>query len=328
MAQRTVEARPQTEDRVALAREFGYTVRIKRNIGIDLLKPAIQTRVRGVFPEDILQEYMENMRGGAKFPMPLITEDNGVVCGKTTTEAYRRLGVKNVDCLVLEGVHYIGAGAPLLAELTMMDAYSNQTNGVRLGQEDIKALIAVATRQGIKPEKLAAKLGIHTRLVNAEVNYLRGLDRLSLLKVDLGKLQVPQIKALGKNSGRLNDAPFTALAELTRDAGLRSQEVDAFTRQVGEARSDAAAVAMFKRQRAGELLPRIRHNEITGQSGPRVRTDWEIMNLHVSGVLKFKGKEREILHREPVGDPAFAEMVETKLINAIDILTEMLKDLK
>jgi hypothetical protein len=53
-----------------------------------------------------------------------------------------------------------------------------------------------------------------------------------------------------------------------------------------------------------------------------------MMNLHVSGVLKFKGKEREILHREPVGDPAFAEMVETKLINAIDILTEMLKDLK
>jgi hypothetical protein len=339
MAGQIKDPRPLTQERIRLAQSFGYNVRIWRNIPLNNeVTNAVQTRTQHEFPEEVTKQYMESMAGGAQFPLPLITEDKGVVLGKTTVEAMRRrltaghMAHRYFDALVLTDVNYIGASKALLDDLLLMDAYSNQANGVRLTEPDLREAIGVAYARGHTADMMAAKLGVNVRTVNHEINRILGIQRITKVMGDgkndpLAGLETPQIAHLGKLSKSLNDGPFKALIEITRDAGLRIVEMNEIVAKVKATRSDTAAAAVFKEARI-ELMSRIRKQRATGQRGTRTRTDWEMFQLPLDHISKFAGRETEVLHLEPIGNAEFAETVAVKLDVAIAVLEKVRANLR
>lgn len=318
---------PLTRERQELASRFGFKTRIIRNVQLAELKPAVQTRTRYEFPEKTLTQWVTQIKGGANFPLPVITEDKGIVCGKTTVEAYKRAGRTSYDCILLCDTYYVGANPKLLADLSLLDTFSNQMNGQRMDEDELLHQVRNAMDRGIEPDELARNLGVPLRRITNQMKVVRSERRIEALKLSpeiTDELTKTHYSALGRVDS-LNDAPYIELLRLTGEAQLRVHEIDRLAAAMRKTRSDAAAIRIVKQARDEEYLSRIRERALrgSGKGNRRPRSDWELLSLHLAGVRALRDRVDTVFYPEPTGNEQFRQHALSAIQESIEILRKL-----
>jgi hypothetical protein len=324
MVQVRIPARPLTEQRIKLCKEWGYVAKPAvfhfqtQNVNTD----ALQSR-HGTRREEVIKQYMEAIRGGAEFPLPGITEDAVVVWGKATVDAMRRLGYKEIPALVLVDVSYINGNQAVQDELHMLDLITNVQNGERPSEEDIRSGIATGVRRGFFNRKIAQDLAIPLKTVNREVFQLNAEARMERQGIGVSdRLSVAQKRMLGSLSSVTNDRPFQELAKLSADAGLRTAEIRKLSNRAKAEKSDESAVRVIKAEREA-LASRIQKLSNTGFYHKHVRTPPEMMWPVMAHIANQADKVDEFWHHEPVGRAEFALEWNKALTTSIEVLTKL-----
>ena len=312
MAKMDLTERPLTAQRLAMCKEWGYEAKLAEWPIARLSTDALQSR-HGTRKAEVIDQYMEAKRGGALFPLPGVTDDGVVIWGKASTEAdiqlaAMRQGMDKIPAITLINTNWADSSQAVQDDLHLLDIMTNVQNGERPSDDDLREGIRSGLRRELTRRRIAAILAIPLRKVNEEAERLAARDRLEKL-VDaevVERLTGTQMRALGRVSPKLNDSPFKKLALLTTEASLRNTEIDQIAASAQEAKSDATANKIIAAQQTA-LASRIRRVRVTGEYHHHERTALEMLLPTLAAIAKYQGKEEEVLHREPVGNPEFRE---------------------
>lgn len=310
---------PLNTQRMALLKDLGiravYAVIDPKNTNDQVF----QTREdQGV---EVVAEYVIAKRNGDVFPRPIVSKDGVVITGKRSMRAERELKRKSTPIILLKDLAYSTATPDQVDLLWLLDFKTNQQNGVRMTDAEVRNGLPHAVARGVTVPQMAALFSRSVRWLNLELSKLRAVSRLEELGVDTTKLTEPQLRTLGGDSHRLRDTEYVALANLAADANLRVKEVIEIAKNAAAANSDAAAVRVINSART-EFQPRIVQKNITGSS-KRLTTPYDTLRLALDAINKWSGKEWDILGGQHLGNEEFRAAASDKVQTAIDTLTKV-----
>lgn len=301
---------------------FGYTVEPQFDLTTLDTSRRVQSRESGHYaPKDEVERYAVQMEH-SQFPPIVVTSDNWIVDGNTRVGASIARKNNFFPATVLDVVY--GRGSEKQRnQLLVLAATLNQQNGRPLTRKEMREDAKAAVELGWKTEQIGRALGIKASVVTQvrkELEAVAKLERVGLHE-NGGKeaVSAASLRALGsKNVVDLNDVPFKELAELTRDAALNAGEVTGFAREMRETGSDEGALGKIRALRV-EMGDRVREHELTGSrtKPPASRR----LRQYLGNVVKYEGREQELIETDPKVTAQHAEMVE-RSIKVLSVLLE------
>ena len=270
-------------------------------------------------PKESVARYAVQMNH-TEFPPIVVTQDQWIVDGNTRVGAKLLRKEKFFPALVLD-TKYEGASQKRKDELHALAATLNAQEGVPLTGKETRRAVRTFISLGWLNEQIARSIGVKPTTVTQvrkEIDAERKLERVGLAtNGDKDSIKGAALRALGaKDVVSLNDIPFKTLAELARDADLNAKEILDTAREVREAGSDQAALAKLEELRA-EMRDRIQQKKLTGTGKPPLSRQ---VRQHLGNVLKFEGRESELLETDPDVSPKHIAAIE----KTIEILTKVL----
>ncbi|MQB01459.1 MAG: hypothetical protein GEU78_14400 [Actinobacteria bacterium] len=284
----------------------------------------VQVRDHGKYaPKDEVQRYAVQMEH-SQFPPIVVTTDDWIVDGNTRIGASITRKNKFFPAIVLD-VDWAGASSKRRNELTALAATLNSQNGRALTRKEARNATQSLIALGWKTEQIGRAIGVKPSVVTQvrkEIDAAAKLERVGLKANGDDNHGVPaaSLRALGgKDALNLNDVPYKELATLTQEAGLNAGEVTGFAREMKTSGSDQAALDKIQDLRA-EMGDRIREHELTGRrtKPPMSRQ----LRQHLGNVVKFAGREQELLETDPEVSSQHVEMIE-KSIKVLSTLLGM-----
>jgi hypothetical protein len=309
---------PLTNERLTLMRDWGIKARLA-TINPQATTGEFQARLSD--GNERVYEYMEAMRHGDIFPRPIVTADGVVITGKRTMEAFRRLNRTSTPIILLTDTRYRTATPAQMHEFWLLDMKTNQQNGDRMTDAEIRLGLVHAIDAGQSIPKMAETFGKPTKWIKYEVSFIQGNNRLRDYGLGDLPLTEPQRRFLGRLT-TINEEPFRVLAQLSSDAGLRVAEIDKLSTDIRRQASDARALGMLGAAR-DEYAARVSQRNVKGRGTNRTREPWDFVYLWLAGVGKYMGREYDVFHKQPVNDPVFNARASEYVDNALTVLEKL-----
>lgn len=217
----------------------------------------VQSRIdRNNAPVAMVNRYANQM-GEFEFPPIILTEDGIKVDGNTRDKAHAKRGDRYVPALVIP-LKWEGANKDVKQKLLLLSETLNNMNGLPLGQEEHKTMAYTMIELGMTDTEIVGKTGLNLSIVRDLRQKYQGRERLRSLGINPDQGSVAGVvRAFGKPIPQeLDDDAFLKLAELTNDAGLKSQEVGALATalaQQGSKELRDERVARERKARADQI---------------------------------------------------------------------------
>ena len=280
----------------------------------------VQVRETGHYaPKESVARYAVQM-SHTPFPPIVVTRDRWIVDGNTRVGASLYRKEKFFPALVIDA-SYGGATQKVQDELLALAATLNAQNGVPLTGKETRVVVRRFIALGWLNEQIGRAIGVKASTVTAvrkEIEAERKLEKVGLAtNGDKDSIKGAALRALGaKDVLALNDVPFKTLAELARDADFNAKEIIDTAKEAKVAGSDSAAMAKLEDLRA-EMRDRIQQKKLTGVGKPPLSRQ---VRQHLGNVLKFEGREQELLETDPEVAAKHIDAIE----KTIEILTKVL----
>ena len=217
-------------------------------------KDRLQIRIdKNNAPKEMVIRFAEQMAYSA-FPPIVVTADDRTVDGNTRVAAYRRRDQRFAPALVIP-ISYDDAEPEMQLRLQFLGHALNNSNGKTLDRVERRAMAREAIALGMSDRQIAQTTGFPTTIVAGARHEMIAESRMAELGIEVGDLKIADasLRALGR-AANLNDAPFKALAELTRDAGLSAGDIKTLATSVRETGSDALGLERIDREREDRAL--------------------------------------------------------------------------
>lgn len=279
----------------------------------------VQVREEGHYaPKESVERYAVQM-AHSEFPAIVVTSDDWIVDGNTRVGAALLRGNKFFPALVLDAP-FKGGTAKQESELYALGATLNSQNGVPLTAKEIRKVTEKFVSLGWRADQIARAIGVKPAGVTAVKKEIDAVAKLNRVGIDPnGSLRGASLRALGsKDVLSLNDVPFKELASLATGAGLNVGEIAATAKEMKATGSDQGALERVQALRV-ELGDRIREHELTGVGRPPVSRR---LRQHLGNVVKYDGREQELVETDPNVSGQHIEMVE-KSVKVLTTLLEM-----
>jgi hypothetical protein len=278
-------------------------------------------------PKDTVERFAIQMTV-TPFPPVVVTRDGWLVDGNTRVGAkvwQKELAEKrgsSADMFypaVILDVNYEGVARKQQNLLHALAATLNCNGGKQLEAKEIREVSVRLIELGWKTEQIARAIGLKASSVTQVKREIEAADRMR--RVGLrpnGESKGPSLRALGgKEVQTLTDVPFRELAQLSIDAGLNASEITSGARQALETGSEAGQLEVIETLR-GEMQNRIKDKAFTGKGVPPVSRQ---LRQHLGFVVKFVGREQELVETAPTAIETHVERLES----GIAVLTETLR---
>jgi len=184
-------------------------------------------------------------------------------------------------------------------KLRAIGATLNSNGGRQLEKDEMERSVRDMIEMDWKSDEIIRALGMTPNKVNLIRRQMRAEERLEKVgfefKTEL-PLRAASLRALGNNSVQvLNDTPFKEVAELARDAGLQSAEINEVAKAAKDTGSDTDAIDHIRRVRV-ENTDRITAYRTTGGGKPPASGK---LRQSLGYLLAFEGRPAELLERSP-----------------------------
>jgi hypothetical protein len=270
-------------------------------------------------PRDTVERFAIQMTQ-TPFPPIVVTRDAWLVDGST------RLGAKVLQkadmfypAIVLD-VAYEGSARKQQNLLHALAATLNCNGGKQLESNERREVAVRLIELGWKTEQIARAIGLKSSSVTAVKKEVEAADRMRRVGLNPNdeESKGPSLRALGgKEVQTLTDVPFRELAQLSVDAGLNASEITAGAKEALETGSEAGQLEVITALRA-EMDDRIKEKALTGKGVPPVSRQ---LRQHLGFVVKFAGREQELVETAPGAIETHVERLES----AVAVLAEVLR---
>lgn len=198
-----------------------------------------------------INEYVQMMKNGDKFPPVIVTRDGMLVDGNTRTEAAMKLGWHTFPALVLEHVVYAGLSptSPVHDTLIQLGAGANRKHGRRQSNADLEVLI-----KQLQPRVTIAEVvsgfhvskGFATRTWNAA--------KAERYAVSLGvpldnEFSSSQLSLFAGKIEKYGDPVWKKTFELAQDAHLKHDATSALMQGLEQYKGETERLAYLARER-------------------------------------------------------------------------------
>lgn len=250
-----------------------------------------------------------------KFPPCVATRDGYIVDGNTRYAAARHNKRPDFPTLVLD-VMWVGISRENMSRVHTLGAAFNVRNGRGIDKREIRNAVEEIFRAdpSMDATRVAALVNVGAGVVHGIRAEMRAADRAKQVGLVInGELNATQWRKLGESSSSLNDEPFTALLELTKDAGLKPVEIGEIARRCREARSDNVAVDILTKEREARK-DQIALYVFTGKSRAPLSAT---LRQKLGFILNHEVDPGQLVERNPTQTKDHLDMVQ----RAIQVLT-------
>ncbi len=216
------------------------------NMRIDDIRNAEGVQVRRIqhrAPKDRVERYATAMRHGAQFPAILLNDRMERIDGNTRLEAAKKIGRDTIPAYICHGITTLEARS-LSVEL-------NQSNGLAMEEDEIRAFIVDAIQSGQQPEvrSLARMTGVKDTKIARWIADTKFSNRVRNSGIDEDLVDVlPESTRVALEATRL--APvFENLTALAAEARMPAAEVKKLVSAVNNASSQNDALAIVSAER-------------------------------------------------------------------------------
>lgn len=187
------------------------------------------------------EQFATQMRNGATFPPVVVWAPDVLIDGNGRYFAARKVGYQTFPAYVVQ--------IPDVKFALMLAAALNQMGGVRLEPAEAYRAAVNMLDMGWSDDAVARELAYSPESVRKWRRAVDVRDRAERLHLgDLtGRLKKTQIQEVGKVT---HDEPFAALVRLVVDGRPELPDLKALVEKIGQAASDADAVALIESHRA------------------------------------------------------------------------------
>lgn len=269
---------PQTE---AMLKGRSLDFEFEPNFAVADIRDAegIQVRLdKNRAPKDQVAKYATAMKHGATFPAIVVNENNELIDGNTRVQARRKNGDDTIAVYVLFGVTALDARS--------LSVEMNQSNGLAMTDDEIRAFIEGAVKDGQHPEvrSLARMTGVRETKITrwiAEMLFEGRSTRAGISERHIAVLPASTRAAL--QATRL-EAVFEALTVLCAEAKLPTALVKKMVGQVNGAPSEQAALKIISAER---MLRADEIRAVASGFSPRDRAS-KGSAQHLGGLQRFE----------------------------------------
>lgn len=216
------------------------------NVRIEDIRDAEGNQVRRIehrAPKDRVDRYATAMRHGAQFPAILLNDRMERIDGNTRLEAAKKCGFDTIPAYICHGITTLEARS-LSVEL-------NQSNGLAMEEDEIRAFIVDAIQGGQQPEikSLARMTGVKDSKIARWIADTKFKGRVRNSGIDERLVEVlPESTRVALEATHL--APvFENLTVLAAEARMPAAEVKKLVGAVNAAPSQAEALAIVAAER-------------------------------------------------------------------------------
>lgn len=216
------------------------------NVRIDDIRYVEGVQVRRIehrAPKDRVERYATAMRHGAQFPAILLNDRMERIDGNTRLEAAKKVGLDTIPAYICHGITTLEARS-LSVEL-------NQSNGLAMEEDEIRAFIVDAIRSGQQPEvkSLARMTGVKDTKIARWIADTKFSNRVRNSGIDERLVEVlPESTRVALEATHL--APvFENLTVLAAEARMPAAEVKKIVSAVNNAPSQTDALAIVSAER-------------------------------------------------------------------------------
>jgi hypothetical protein len=234
-------------------REFNITWHSGFYVG-PIPDPANRIQVRTKTPAaSKIQAYRLGWERDDPFPGIVRTVDGVLVDGWARTEgALLARDVNSIPQFVID-VNYGEAEPAIIANLKMFAVSINQTNGETMPLANVaEVLYEAVPDRTIKA--IAAAVHCSESTVQRAIAVRKAMNRVEELGIDLGdedKITISHLVLLGGWDAVLENEVYTRFVNLTRDAGLSTNEIKAVYKMLRAVHTDEEKLAILAQEEAG-----------------------------------------------------------------------------
>jgi len=219
-------------------------------------------------PKHMVERYAHQM-GESEFPPIVITSDGVKIDGNTRDAAHAKRNDRYIPALIVP-IAFETAEESVKRQMLLCSQAINNTNGLALDDEERTLMAYTMIEDGNADEEIITRVGVPINKVKELRERFKATHRL--LQVGIKPDDMPPkatLRTFGKPVvQKLDDAWFKSLADLSKDAGLKSQEIGALATTLGEISSEDLRRERMARERTA------RQDQITanreGQRAPRL----------------------------------------------------------
>jgi hypothetical protein len=255
--------------------EWNLKYRFEPALPIESIRVAEWAQVREadhLAPEDQVEEYRQQIAGGAVFPPVVLMAPDVLIDGNTRLRAHQKLRHKTIAAYVVD-----------LASVQMAKSLAgtlNQMGGKRLTAEEAAEAAKTMMDMNFTDENIAREIGRSVEQVRYIRNQIEFGERARRLNLER---HVPNINKDVR--ARLNtvkhDPPFSAFVDFVADVNPPRKVVSDVLKQVNEAKSDPDAIQIIETARQDNRPAGPPPRRLT--LSPTIRQ----MSMHLPGLLSL-----------------------------------------
>jgi len=277
---------------------WGFKFHFVPEYDISKINKSLRTQVRdsqNIAPKQTVDQFAAMMEH-KRFDPIVVTQDNGTVDGNTRTDARRQRKDKFCTAFVIEE-NLTNAHERVRSRLNALAAALNQRGGVRLTHKEAVRAAENMLRLGFKSEVIQSRIGVNSQImvqIKREITAGAKLEKVGLGNIDISK---SALRALGSEKvAAINEAPYRELAKLAVDARFSAAEINETARHIISLSSDTKALDWLVEVRDASLA---RIGEVSTTGNPGTVTAARALRQHLGYVLKFAGREDELIETSP-----------------------------
>jgi hypothetical protein len=209
----------------------------------------VQSRIdKNSAPKFMVERYANQM-GEYNFPPVIVTRDGITVDGNTRNKARELRNERYCAALVIP-VDWDTADESMQQKILLLSELVNNMNGLPLFDEERNKMVTTMVAMGSSDQEISTKVGVSVKDVRELRDQHRASQRLKALGIDPNAFSARTLRAFGKQKVHsLDDRSYHGVAELTRDAGMKGNEVKALAGSLAESGSDEMRRERLARER-------------------------------------------------------------------------------
>lgn len=209
----------------------------------------VQSRIdKNSAPKFMVERYANQM-GEYTFPPVIVTRDGLTVDGNTRNKARELRNERFCAALVIP-IDWGTADEATQQKILLLSELVNNMNGLPLFDEERSKMVTTMVAMGASDQEISTKVGVSVKDVRELRDQHRASQRLKALGIDPSGFSARTLRAFGQQKvHKLDDTAYQGVAELTRDAGMKANEVKALAGSLAESGSEEMRRERLARER-------------------------------------------------------------------------------
>jgi hypothetical protein len=209
----------------------------------------VQSRIdKNSAPKFMVERYANQM-GEYAFPPVIVTRDGFTVDGNTRNKAREARNERYCSALIIP-IDFETADEATKQKLLLLSELVNNMNGLPLFDEERSKMVINMVAMGSSDQEISTKVGVSIKDVRELRDQHKAAQRLKGLGVDPKEFSPRTLRAFGKQKVHsLDDSSYQGVAQLTRDAGMKANEIKALAASLAESGSDEMKRERLARER-------------------------------------------------------------------------------